>query len=90
VTDCTCRNFRGEPDHAAEQVAANLTAGHDWLTAYRAVFAPYLLPGRVSVSERLRARLRRESGVAAANVVVAVGLVLWVGCLVVIVGGLYR
>jgi hypothetical protein len=44
----------------------------------------------VSVSERLRVRLRQEAGVAAANMVVGVGLVLWVGCLVVIVGGLYR
>lgn len=44
-----------DPDHDA--VIALSNAGHDWLTACRMVFAPHLLPGRVSVSERLRARL---------------------------------
>lgn len=46
-----------DPDHDA--VIALSNAGHDWLTACRMVFAPHLLPGRVSAHERVAAAARR-------------------------------
>lgn len=50
------------PDAEHERVIALSEAGHDWLTACRMVFAPHLVPGRVTVSERLRARLLAVGG----------------------------
>ena len=81
-------------DPAHERVGALSNAGHDWLTACRMVFAPHLLPGRVPISERLRARLRAvagmgsETGGAALNLLTAVALVAYFGCLAVCLGWL--
>ena len=62
-----------DPDH--DRVIALSESGVDWLTASRMVWAPHLVPGRVSVSERLRARLHAEAGRA------DVALMVWLTCL---------
>ena len=63
-----------DPDHDAVVDLSN--AGHDWLTACRMVFAAHLMPGRVSVSERLRARLHAEAGAVEASLRVTLGCLL--------------
>ena len=64
------------PDPELDRVIDLSNAGHDWLTACRMVFAAHLMPGRVSVSERLRARLHAEAGAVESSLQMALGCLL--------------